>query len=127
MADPSGENSHLKEDDYDNAQVHLTGAELKALVDNAVKAALDRQYEEYTESRSRTISKPHSKPKTHSKSHSKLLSKPKKDDDNHSSNENSVRQERVYTDASRARGCPTSILYHANPETSLGRKVRSIV
>ena len=61
MADPNGENSHTNEDEYDNGQVHLTGAQLKALVDNAVQAALDRQY---TESRSRTVSKPLSKPKT---------------------------------------------------------------
>ncbi|KAJ0623483.1 putative retrotransposon gag domain-containing protein [Helianthus annuus] len=122
MADPSGENSHSKEDEYDNAQVHLTGAELKALVDNAVKAALDRQYEEYTESRSRTISKPHSKPKTHTKSHSKPLSKPKKDDDNHSSNENSVRQERVYTDASRARGCTYKYFISCKPQDFIGEK-----
>ena len=43
MADPNGENSHTNEDEYDNGQVHLTGAQLKALVDNAVQAALDRQ------------------------------------------------------------------------------------
>ena len=64
MADPNGENSHTNEDDYDNAPVHLTGAQLKALIDNAVQAALDRQY---TESQGRTVSKPPSKPKTHSK------------------------------------------------------------
>ena len=46
MADPNGENSHTNEDDYDNAPVHLTGAQLKALIDNAVQAALDRQYTE---------------------------------------------------------------------------------
>ncbi|KAF5808599.1 putative nucleotidyltransferase, Ribonuclease H [Helianthus annuus] len=122
MSDPNEENSHSKGDEYDNAQVHLTGAELKALVDGAVKAALDRQYEEYTESRSRTISKPHSKPKTHSKSHSKPPSKPKKDDDKHSSNENSVRPEKVYTDASRARGCTYKYFVSCKPRDFNGEK-----
>ena len=119
MANPNGENSHTSEDEYDNAQVHLTGAQLKALVDNAVQAALDRQY---TESRSRTVSKPPSKPKTHSKSHSKPLSKPKKDDDNHSSNENSVRREREYTDASRARGCTYKYFVSCKPRDFTGEK-----
>ncbi|KAJ0470044.1 putative retrotransposon gag domain-containing protein [Helianthus annuus] len=123
MANPNGENSHTSEDEYDNAQVHLTGAQLKALVDNAVQAALDRQY---TESRSRTVSKPPSKPKAHSKSHSKPLSKPlskpKKDDDNHSSNENSVRREREYTDASRARGCTYKYFVSCKPRDFTGEK-----
>ncbi|KAJ0854279.1 putative nucleotidyltransferase, Ribonuclease H [Helianthus annuus] len=126
MADPNEVNSHSKEDENDNAQIHLTGAELKALVDGAVKAALDRQYEEYTESRSRTISKPHSKPKTHSKSHSKpplAPSKPKKDDDKHSSNENSVRpKEKVFTDASHARGCTYKYFVSCKPRDFTGEK-----
>ncbi|KAJ0565465.1 putative nucleotidyltransferase, Ribonuclease H [Helianthus annuus] len=126
MADPNEVNSHSKEDGNDNAQVHLTGAELKALVDGAVKAALDRQYEEYTESRSRTLSTPHSKPKTHSKSHSKppsAPSKPKKDDDKHSSNENSVRpKEKVFTDASRARGCTYKYFVSCKPRDFTGEK-----
>ncbi|XP_035838799.1 leucine-rich repeat extensin-like protein 5 [Helianthus annuus] len=98
MADPNGVNSHTNEDDYDNAQVHLTGAQLKALIDEAVQAALDRQY---TESHSRSVTKPLSKPK----SQPKPPSQPKKDDDKHSSAENSVHRDREYTDASGAKGC----------------------
>ena len=130
MAKPNEGSSHTNEDEYDNAQINLTGAQLKALVDNAVQAALDRQY---TESRSRTVSKPPSKPKTHSKTHSKPLSKPKKDDDNHSSkpkkdddnhssNENSVRREREYTDASRARGCTYKYFVSCKPRDFTGEK-----
>ncbi|KAJ0617047.1 putative nucleotidyltransferase, Ribonuclease H [Helianthus annuus] len=115
MADPNGENSHTNEDDYDNAQVHLTGAQLKALIDNAVQAALDRQY---TESHSRTVSKPPSKPK----SQSKPLSKPKKDDDNHSSAENSIRRDREYTDASGAKGCTYKYFVSCKPREFTGEK-----
>ena len=119
MAEPSGDNSHSKEDDNDNAQIHITGAELKALVDGAVKAALDRQYEEYTKSRSRTLTTPHSKPKTHSKSHSKppsTPSKPKKDDDRHSSNENSIHpKKKVVDDTPRARGCTYKYFVSCKP------------
>ncbi|KAM0011412.1 putative nucleotidyltransferase, Ribonuclease H [Helianthus debilis subsp. tardiflorus] len=126
MAEPSGVNSHSKEDENDNAQIHITGAELKALVDGAVKAALDRQYEEYTESRSRTLSTPPLKTKTHSKSHNKPPStppKPKKDDDKHSSNENSVRpKEKVFTDASRARGCTYKYFVSCKPRDFTGKK-----
>ncbi|KAJ0921089.1 putative nucleotidyltransferase, Ribonuclease H [Helianthus annuus] len=126
MAEPSGVNSHSNEDENDNAQIHLTGAELKALVDGAVKAALDRQYEEYTESRSRTLSTPHSKPKTHTTSHSKppsTPSKPKKDDDGHSSNENSVHpKKKVVDDAPRARGCTYKYFVSCKPRYFTGEK-----
>ncbi|KAM0038166.1 putative nucleotidyltransferase, Ribonuclease H [Helianthus debilis subsp. tardiflorus] len=115
MADPIGENSHTNEDDYDNAQVHLTGAQLKALIDNAVQAALDRQY---TESYSRTVSKPPSKPKTPSKP----PSEPKKNDDNHSSDENSVRREREYTNASSAKGCTYKYFVSCKPREFTGEK-----
>ncbi|KAJ0867862.1 putative nucleotidyltransferase, Ribonuclease H [Helianthus annuus] len=115
MADPNGENSHTNEDDYDNAPVHLTGAQLKTLIDNAVQAALDRQY---TESQGRTVSKPPSKPKTHSKP----PSQPKKDDDNHSSAENSIRREREYTDASGAKGCTYKYFVSCKPREFTGEK-----
>ncbi|KAJ0916254.1 putative nucleotidyltransferase, Ribonuclease H [Helianthus annuus] len=115
MADPNGENSHTNEDDYDNAPVHLTGAQLKALIDNAVQAALDRQY---TESQGRTVSKPPSKPKTHSKP----PSQPKKDDDKHSSTENSVHRDREYTDASNAKGCTYKYFVSCKPREFTGEK-----
>ncbi|MFS7931163.1 putative nucleotidyltransferase, Ribonuclease H [Helianthus anomalus] len=85
------------------------------MIDAAVQAALDRQY---TESRSRTVSKPPSKSKTHSKP----LSKPKKDDDNHASNENSVRREREYIDASGARGCTYKYFMSCKPREFTGEK-----
>ncbi|KAJ0610183.1 putative nucleotidyltransferase, Ribonuclease H [Helianthus annuus] len=115
MADPNGENSHTNEDDYDNTPVHLTGAQLKALIDNAVRAALDRQY---TESQGRTVSKPPSKPKTHSKP----PSQPKKDDDKHSSTENSVHRDREYTDASSAKGCTYKYFVSCKPREFTGEK-----
>ena len=115
MADPNGENSHTNEDDYDNASVHLTGAQLKALIDNAVQAAIDRQY---TESQGRTVSKPPSKPKTHSKP----PSEPKKDDDKHSSTEHSVHRDREYTDASNAKGCTYKYFVSCKPREFTGEK-----
>ncbi|KAJ0531230.1 putative nucleotidyltransferase, Ribonuclease H [Helianthus annuus] len=115
MADPNGENSHTNEDDYDNAPVHLTGAQLKALIDNVVQAALDRQY---TESHSRSVTKPLSKPKTHSKP----PSQPKKDDDNHSSTEHSIHREREYTDASGAKGCTYKYFVSCKPREFTGEK-----
>ncbi|KAJ0477035.1 putative nucleotidyltransferase, Ribonuclease H [Helianthus annuus] len=115
MADPNGENSHTNEDDYDNASVHLTGAQLKALINNAVQAAIDRQH---TESQGRSVSKPPSKPKTHSKP----PSEPKKDDDKHSSTEHSVHREREYTDASSAKGCTYKYFVSCKPREFTGEK-----
>ncbi|KAF5762870.1 putative nucleotidyltransferase, Ribonuclease H [Helianthus annuus] len=115
MADPNGENSHTNEDDYDNASVHLTGAQLKALINNAVQAAIDRQH---TESQGRTVSKPPSKPKTHSKP----PSEPKKDDDKHSSTEHSVHRDREYTDASSAKGCTYKYFVSCKPREFTGEK-----
>ncbi|KAJ0577600.1 putative nucleotidyltransferase, Ribonuclease H [Helianthus annuus] len=115
MADPNGENSHTNEDDYDNASVHLTGAQLKALIDNAVQAAIDRQN---TESQGRTVSKPPSKPKTHSKP----PSEPKKEDDKHSSTEHSVHRDREYTDASSAKGCTYKYFVSCKPREFTGEK-----
>ncbi|KAJ0431848.1 putative nucleotidyltransferase, Ribonuclease H [Helianthus annuus] len=115
MADPNGENSHTNDDEYDNTPVHLTGAQLKALIDNAVQAALDRQY---TVSQGRTVSKPPSKPKTHSKP----PSQPKKDDDKHSSTENSVHRDREYTDASSAKGCTYKYFVSCKPREFTGEK-----
>ncbi|KAF5801008.1 putative nucleotidyltransferase, Ribonuclease H [Helianthus annuus] len=115
MADPNGENSHTNDDEYDNTPVHLTGAQLKALIDNAVQAALDRQY---TESQGRTVSKPPSKPKTHSKP----PSEPKKDDDKHSSTEHIVHRDREYTDASSAKGCTYKYFVSCKPREFTGEK-----
>ncbi|XP_021974585.1 uncharacterized protein LOC110869656 [Helianthus annuus] len=83
MADSNEINSHPVEQN-ENGQITLTGAELKAIIDGAVTQALERQYEEYSGTRSRTHSAPHSKPKTHSEAHSKPPPKkngPKKDGD----------------------------------------------
>ncbi|KAJ0431726.1 putative nucleotidyltransferase, Ribonuclease H [Helianthus annuus] len=115
MADPNGENSHTNEDDYDNASVHLTGAQLKALINNAVQAAIDRQN---TESQGRSVSKPPSKPKTHSKP----PSEPKKDDDKHSSTEHSVHRDIEYTDASSAKGCTYKYFVSCKPREFTGEK-----
>ena len=58
-------------ENHDNAKIQLTGAELKALVDDVVTKALERQYSEYSGTHSRTLSTPHIGSKTHSESHSK--------------------------------------------------------
>ncbi|XP_035844144.1 uncharacterized protein LOC118490555 [Helianthus annuus] len=82
MAGSDKINSHPMENN-DNARINITGAELKALVDDAVKKALERQYEEYSGPRSRTLSIPHSKPP------SKKDEPKKEDDERHSSNNHS--------------------------------------
>ncbi|XP_022023754.1 uncharacterized protein LOC110924017 [Helianthus annuus] len=90
-------------ENHDNAKIQLTGAELKALVDNAVTKALERQCSEYSGTHSRTLSTPHNKSKTHSEAHSKPPSvKPKskkeeskKEDDRHSSNENDNHSKKI--------------------------------
>ncbi|XP_022002604.1 uncharacterized protein LOC110900007 [Helianthus annuus] len=79
MAGSDKINSHPMENN-DNARINLTGAELKTLVDDAVKKALERQYEEYSGTRSRTLSIPHSKPP------SKKDEPKKEDDERHPSN-----------------------------------------
>ena len=83
-------NNHPVEN-HENTKIHVTGAELQALTDNAVTKAMERQYSESSGTRSRTLSTPPSKsvPKTHSEAHSKPPSiqiKPKKEDVQHSSN-----------------------------------------
>ncbi|XP_022033090.2 uncharacterized protein LOC110934213 [Helianthus annuus] len=82
MAGSDKINSHPMKNN-DNARINLTGAELKALVDDAVKKALERQYEEYSGTRSRTLSIPHSKPP------SKKDEPKKEDDERHPSNNHS--------------------------------------
>ncbi|XP_035838099.1 luc7-like protein 3 [Helianthus annuus] len=90
-------------ENHENAKIHVTGAELQALVDNAVAKAMERQYSDYSGTRSRTLSTTPSKPKTHSEAHSKppptppksKKEEPKKDDDRHSSNENSIPSKRI--------------------------------
>ncbi|XP_035830904.1 uncharacterized protein P8B7.26-like [Helianthus annuus] len=108
MAGSDEVNSH-PEENRDNAKIQLTGAELKAIVDDAVTKALEWQYSEYSGTHSRTLSTPHAKPKTHSEAHSKpppTPPKPKKEDDRLSSNENSVNPKKIVVDdAPRAKGC----------------------
>ena len=128
MADPSGENSQSKEDEYDNAQVHLTGAELKALVDNAVKAALDRQYEEYilnlgaepypNHPQSRKPTQNLTANHCPSLKRTMIITRPMKTV--------SVQKKCILMHLAPG-AAPTSISYHANPETSLERKARLIV
>ncbi|XP_035844065.1 uncharacterized protein LOC110932084 [Helianthus annuus] len=88
MAGSDKINSHPMENN-DNARINLTGAELKALVDDAVKKALERQYEEYSGTRSRTLSIPHSKPP------SKKDEPKKEDDERHPSNNHSDPSQRI--------------------------------
>ncbi|XP_022014812.1 alpha/beta-gliadin A-IV-like [Helianthus annuus] len=78
MAESDEVNSHPRENN-DTTRVNVAGAELQALIDNAVTRALDRQFNESSGTRSRTQSVPHTKPpsKTHT-SH--------KSDSHHSSN-----------------------------------------
>ncbi|XP_022004608.1 uncharacterized protein LOC110902204 [Helianthus annuus] len=109
MADSNEINSHPVEQN-ENGQITLTGAELKAIIDGAVTQALERQYEEYSGTRSRTHSAPHLKPKTHSEAHSKPPPKknePKKDgDDRQSTNHQSVpSQQLVLHQEPRNKGC----------------------
>ncbi|XP_021984914.1 uncharacterized protein LOC110880765 [Helianthus annuus] len=96
-------------ENHENAKIQLTCAELKALVDDAVTKALERQYSEYSGTHSRTLSTLHTKPKTHSESHSKPPSKKdvsKKDDDRHSSNNNNTPPKKiVFDDAPRTKSC----------------------
>ncbi|XP_022014395.1 uncharacterized protein LOC110913885 [Helianthus annuus] len=74
-------NNHPRERN-DTTRINVVGADLQALIDNAVTRALDRQFKESSGTRSRTQSVPHTKPpsKTHA-SH--------KDDSHHSSNQRS--------------------------------------
>ncbi|XP_022014549.1 uncharacterized protein LOC110914043 [Helianthus annuus] len=84
----------------DNARINLTGAELKALVDDAVKKALERQYEEYSGTRSRTLSIPHSKPP------SKKDEPKKEDDERHPSNNHSdPSQQIILNQGPHDKGC----------------------
>ncbi|KAJ0511025.1 putative retrotransposon gag domain-containing protein [Helianthus annuus] len=54
-------NSHPREN-HDTSRVNVAGAELQALIDNAVTQALDRQFNESSGTHVRTQSIPHSKP-----------------------------------------------------------------
>ncbi|KAJ0742621.1 putative retrotransposon gag domain-containing protein [Helianthus annuus] len=123
-------NSHPVEN-HVNARIQLTGAELQALVDNAVTRALDRQNTESSVTRSRTLSATHSKPKTHSKAHNKppsIQPKPKKeeskkDDDRHSSNENSIPSKKiVFDDKPCAKGCTYKYFVSCKPRDFTGEK-----
>ncbi|XP_022041291.1 uncharacterized protein LOC110943868 [Helianthus annuus] len=99
MAGSDKINSHPMENN-DNARINLTGAELKALVDDAVKKALERQYEEYSGTRGRTLSIPHSKPP------SKKDEPKKEDDERHSSNNhNDPSQQIILNQGPHDKGC----------------------
>ena len=110
----------------DDAKFLVTGAELKAIVNDAVAKALERQYSEYSETRSRTLPTPQAKPKNHSEAHNKPPPTPpksKKDDDRHSSNENSVHPKKiVFDDAPRAKGCTYKYFVSCKPREFTGEK-----
>ncbi|XP_022004234.1 G-box-binding factor-like [Helianthus annuus] len=99
MAESEEVNSHPIEN-HDTTRINITGEELRALIDNAVAKAMDRQLRESSGTHSKTLSVPHSKshPKTHSEAHSKPPSKhheSKKDDAQHSSKQHSVPPKKI--------------------------------
>ncbi|KAJ0876256.1 putative nucleotidyltransferase, Ribonuclease H [Helianthus annuus] len=118
-------NSHPVEN-RDDAKFLVTSTELKAIVNEAVEKALARQYSEYSETRSRTLSAPHAKPKNHSEIRNKpppTPPKPKKDEDRHSSNENSVHPKKLVVDeAPRAKGCTYKYFVSCKPREFTGEK-----
>ncbi|XP_022003930.1 nucleolin 2-like [Helianthus annuus] len=87
MAGSDEVNSHPRENN-DAPRVNITGAELQALIDNAVTQALDRQYDESSDTHSKTLSVARSKPL--SKSH-----ETKEDDVRNSSKQRSVPSRQV--------------------------------
>ncbi|KAM0030778.1 putative transcription factor interactor and regulator CCHC(Zn) family [Helianthus debilis subsp. tardiflorus] len=118
-------NSHSVEN-RDDVKFLVTSAELKAIVNEAVDKALARQYSEFSETRSRTLSTPHAKPKNHSEVRNKpppVSPKPKKDEDRHSSNENSVHPEKLVVDETpRAKGCTYKYFVSCKPREFTGEK-----
>ena len=82
MAGSDEVNSHPKENN-DTTRINITGAELQALIDDAVTRALDRQNNELRDAHSKTLSVARSKPPP--KSHES-----EEDDVHHSSNQRSV-------------------------------------
>ncbi|KAJ0852032.1 hypothetical protein HanRHA438_Chr14g0633551 [Helianthus annuus] len=126
MAKSEETNSHSGEHS-DNAKIHVTGAELQALIDNAVAKAMDRQFRESSGTRSRTRTETHAKPKIHSEAHSKPPSKksePKKaEDDNHSSNHSSVpKQEVKMNHDTHSRSCTYKYFVSCKPRDFTGEK-----
>ncbi|XP_022014487.1 keratin, type II cytoskeletal 1-like [Helianthus annuus] len=123
-------NSHPVEN-RDDVKFLVTSAELKAIVNEAVDKALARQYSEFSETHSRTLSAPHAKPKNHSEVRNKpppASPKPKKDEDRHSSNENSVHPKKLVVDETpRAKGCTRRMPPRRNnqlPTTEAGLQER---
>ncbi|XP_035837192.1 zinc finger CCHC domain-containing protein 9-like [Helianthus annuus] len=114
MAGSDKINSHPMENN-DNARINLTGAELKALVDDAVKKALERQYEEYSGTRSRTLSIPHSKPPS-------KKDEPKKEDDEcHPSNNHSdPSQQIILNQGPHDKGCSYKYFISCKPRDFTG-------
>ena len=114
MAGSDKINSHPMENN-DNARINLTGAELKALVDDAVKKALERQYEEYSGTRSRTLSIPHSKPP------SKKDEPKKEDDERHPSNNHSdPSQQIILNQGPHDKGCSYKYFVSCKPRDFTG-------
>ncbi|KAJ0548586.1 putative retrotransposon gag domain-containing protein [Helianthus annuus] len=123
----SEETNSRSEEHPDNTKIHVTGAELQALVENAVAKAMDRQFRESSGTRSRTRTVSHAKPKTHSEAHSKPPSKknePKKDDeDNHSSNHSSVpKQEIKQKHDTHSKSCTYKYFVSCKPRDFTGKK-----
>ena len=130
MAKSEEVNSH-PEEGPDNTRIHITGAELQALVENAVAKAIERQYSEPSRTRSRARSAPHSKTKGHSEAHTKPLSKKdaskkdelKKDDERHSSNQNSIPSKKVeHKTEPRDKSCTYKYFVSCKPRDFTGEK-----
>ncbi|XP_022040157.1 uncharacterized protein LOC110942694 [Helianthus annuus] len=105
MAGSDEVNSHPKENN-DTTRINITGAELQALIDDAVTRTLDRQYNESSDTHSKTLSVARSKPP--SKSHES-----KEDDVHNSSNQRSVPSRQV-------------VLHHEAPLKTCSYKNKSV-
>ncbi|XP_035840237.1 uncharacterized protein LOC110942772 [Helianthus annuus] len=115
MAGSDEVNNHLRENN-DITRVNIAGAELQALIDNAVTRALDRQYNESSGTRTKTQSVPHTNPpsQTHV-SH--------KDDSHHSSNQRSVPYKQVMLNQEpRVKTCSYKYFVSCKPRDFIGEK-----
>ncbi|XP_021980338.1 wiskott-Aldrich syndrome protein family member 2-like [Helianthus annuus] len=120
VAESDEVNSHPRERN-DTTKINVAGADLQAMIDNAVTRAIDRQFKESSGTRSRTLSAPHTKPP--SKSHASH-----KDDSHQSSNQMSVPSKKVVLNQEpRVRPVLINILSPASPGTSQGKKEPLIV
>ncbi|KAJ0827698.1 hypothetical protein HanRHA438_Chr17g0828811 [Helianthus annuus] len=105
----------------DTTRINIAGADLQAIIDNAVTRAMDRQFKESSGTRSRTQSLPHTKPpsKTHV-SH--------KDDSHHSSNQRSIPSKRIVFDQEpRVKTCSYKYFVSCKPRDFIGEKKPLIV